>query len=79
MKEQTKQEKSEDLSKFFADRGLTQKRIADKLGVSEPCVTMQIKRGVPMLTCLFSLFVHRANINPNLAFWSIFITKEKLV
>ena len=32
-----------------------------------------------MLTCLFSLFVHRANINPNLAFWSIFIAKEKLV
>ena len=32
-----------------------------------------------MLTCLFSLFVHRANINPNLAFWSVFIAKEKLV
>ena len=75
----TKQEKSEKLSKFLADRGLTQKRIADKLGVSEPCVTLQIKRGVPMLTCLFSLFVHRANINPNLAFWSIFVTEEKLV
>ena len=28
----TKQEKSEKLSKFLADRGLTQKRIADKLG-----------------------------------------------
>ena len=36
----TKQEKSEKLSKFFADRGLTQNIIADKLGVSEPCVTM---------------------------------------
>ena len=32
-----------------------------------------------MLTCLFPLFVHCANINPNLAFWSIFVTKEKLV
>ena len=49
----TKQEKSEKLSKFFADRGLTQNGIADKLGVSEPCVTLQLKRGVPMLTCLF--------------------------
>ena len=55
----TKQEKSEKLSKFLADRVLTQKKIADKLGVSEPCVTPQIKRGVPMLTCLFLLFVHR--------------------
>ena len=32
-----------------------------------------------MLTCLFPLFVHRANINPNLAFWSILVAKEKLV
>ena len=32
-----------------------------------------------MLTCLFSLFVHSANVNPNLAFWSVFIAKEKLV
>lgn len=32
-----------------------------------------------MLTCLFPLFVHRAYINPNLAFWSIFVAKEKLV
>lgn len=38
----TKREKSEKLSKFFADRGLTQKRIADKLGVSEPCVNALI-------------------------------------
>ena len=56
----TKQEKSEKLSNFFVDRVLTQKRIADKLGASEPCVTLQItERGVPILTCLFLLFVHR--------------------
>ena len=54
----TKQEKSEKLSNFFAIKGLTQKNIADTLGVSETCVTAQIKRGVPMLTCLFLLFVH---------------------
>ena len=38
----TKQEKSEKLSNFFVDRGLTQKTIADKLGVSEPCVNALI-------------------------------------
>ena len=32
-----------------------------------------------MLTCLFLLFVHSAYINPNLAFWNVFIAKEKLV
>ena len=38
----TKQEKSEKLSNFFVGRGLTQKTIADKLGVSEPCVNALI-------------------------------------
>ena len=32
-----------------------------------------------MLTCLFLLFVHCAYINPNLAFWSIFVAEKKLV
>ena len=38
----TKQEKSEKLSNFFAIKGLTQKNIADTLGVSEPCVNALI-------------------------------------
>ena len=32
-----------------------------------------------MPACLFPLFVHSAYINPNLAFGSVFIAKEKLV
>ena len=38
----TKQEKSEKLSNFFVGRVLTQKTVADKLGVSEPCVNALI-------------------------------------
>ena len=38
----TKQEKSEKLSNFFVIKGLTQKNIADALGVSEPCVNALI-------------------------------------
>lgn len=38
----TKQEKSEKLSNFFIIKGLTQKNIADALGVSEPCVNALI-------------------------------------
>ena len=39
----TKQEKSEKLSNFFINKGLTQKNIADTLGVSESCVNALIK------------------------------------